>query len=244
LRTGLAGAAFVVGSVLTSGCSASPSSQGQGKAGTEHSSPQQLLNLATADMQSAHSVHCNFFGGSNSESLDVNANVFKNGDLSGTLSLDGYPSDIVVIKGTAYERINPVISEKILGLSVVQAEQLAGEWISGPNSSSNGSDGQLHFAVGTSVSYQSLQQIFHQNFGDLTSLGTSKIGNVKSHRFHSSRGATLWVAAGRDPLPVRISATASNGSLVATLTSWNEGRVPTIPANAVPITSFPFGIHA
>jgi hypothetical protein len=204
-----------------------------------------LVNHAVRDMRSAQSVHCIFSGGASTLTLRLDADIFKNGDVNGTNSIDGYSTRLIVISGIAYEQVNAAITTFLehLGLPASVLQPLFGKWMTGPNSGSNGSGTDLHGAVGTTVSFASLLQIFGQNFGRLTPTGTSKIDGHSASRFRSSLDATLWISNGSKPYPAQLSANGDGGGLTITLSNWNKARVPTAPSNVVPVSSIPFPVN-
>jgi len=203
------------------------------------SEPEKLVTEALADFRSATSVHCLFSGGSSSESLTLSGDLFRDGDVNGAFGLNEYSTRLIVIRGSAYEQVNAALISLVgkLGIETSALLPLSGKWISGPNSTSNGSGSNFHFSVATSLSFASLVQIFGQSLGSLTQTGHSTIDGHPAIRIRSSQHATIWISETAKPYPVKLSATADGGSIAITLSAWNKAHMVRAPTDSAPISS-------
>jgi hypothetical protein len=210
-------------------------------ANSSQRSSQTPFARALADFRTASSVHCLFSGTESSGTLIISGDVFRDGDVNGSLGIDGYSTRIIVIRGTAYELVNAALVNLIGKLCIVTnaLEPLIGKWISVPNSSSNGSGSSFHFAVGTNVSFEALVQIFGQDSKSYSESGHSKIDGHQTIRFRSNLHATVWMSEGTNPYPVKVSAAVKGGGITISLSDWNKARMTSAPIGSVPISSIP-----
>jgi hypothetical protein len=208
-------------------------------AATSDGNSKKLVAEALADFRSATSVHCLFSGGSSSESLTLSGDLFRDGDVNATFGLNEYSTRLIVIRGTAYEQVDAALISLVGKLGIVTSAllPLSGKWISGPNSTSNGSGSNFHFSVGTNLSFGSLVQIFGQSLGSLTQTGNSTIDGHRAIRLRSSQHATIWISERAKPYPVKLLVTADGGSIAITFSAWNRAHMVGAPTDSVPISS-------
>jgi|GEM_PF-2957132 hypothetical protein len=116
---------------------------------------------------------------------------------------------------------------KIGSLPATLAKSIAPEWISFPNSGSNG--------FGTSFEIGSLAASLKATTG-WSIVGHKKVDGHAAVGVKGSDGEVLWIAASGTPYPILDSKKGSGGGTV-TFGGWNSFKLPKAPKKAIALSS-------
>jgi hypothetical protein len=199
-----------------------------------------VILRSVSAVASARSFHVDITGSSGSENLEFDLEMFKNGASSGIISINGVPSKLIIVGGTAYERISPRILEQF-GVSQQQASQVGSEWVFGPNDQSVGRGTNGQYSVGISFTFSLVHTLLFNAIPYVRSEGLTRIDGQQAYKLVAGDYGTFWIDSSGRGYPIRIEA-KSGGSLNVTLSNWNRGVVPKVPTPAVPVSSLHFGL--
>ncbi|MGH9169987.1 MAG: hypothetical protein ACRD0Z_03830 [Acidimicrobiales bacterium] len=218
LRAAVAGGVLAAAAALA-GC-ASPST---GPLATR--SPQEILKAAATALKSSNSFHASALGKNGSETLSTDLDVFRNGDSSGQVVLNGSPIGMVAIGKIVYFKASKATWET-LQLSATDAASIAGKWAAVPSSAGVDVSG---------LNYQSIEK----QISDPGKVSYSKprTTTLNGHKvivvqYGGSTGGTWYIADTGPAYPVRFVSGGSTSELV-NLSGWNSGTQPSAPPDTV-----------
>lgn len=160
----------------------------------------------------------------------VNLVIYSDNDLNGSLTIAGHLVDMTRIGETDYYRAPPAFWESAGKLPATLAKSLAPDWISLPNSSSDG--------MGTSFDFAGLVSSFESDPG-LTLVGHQKVDGHTAVGVKTKNGDVLWVAASGKPYPISdVRPGTGTGSGTLTFSGWNAFKLPTAPKKSYALSSF------
>ncbi|MGH9297916.1 MAG: hypothetical protein ACRDZP_08080 [Acidimicrobiales bacterium] len=186
-------------------------------------SPKAIVNSAANAISKASSVHLDASGSSNGQKLGINMELFKSGDIDGTLSIAGHSFQIVIANGGAYLKADLSFWESSASVPPALAKKLANKWVKAPSASNLGVN---------SFSMKSLATSLRHPGGGLSKGGIKTIDGESAISIKAKGHGTLWVASSGTPYPVEIDSFGSAPGK-ASLTRWNLGTLPTVPKGAL-----------
>ncbi len=216
---GSGGSSSSPGSSSSAGSSSGPS----GGAAREPSSTALLTTMQTSVRQ-ASSVHVAGHLTSNGTPISVNLDMHRNGDVSGAVSQNGAPFQVIGVSRVIYIKATraflqavkaptsacPVVCGKWLQLTSTQARQLTGD-----------------------LSMNSLTAPFTGQLPALTEAGRVTVNGQSAWVLRASDGSTLDVSSTSQHYPLAAS-TGGNPREVVTYSQWNSAPKPVAPpANQV-----------
>ena len=162
-----------------------------------------------------------------SGSTAVDFELFSNGDVEGSLTIGGQLVHVTVVNGTDYFQASAVYWQKEGSFPATLAKSIAPDWISFPNSGSNG--------FGTSFEIAPLATSLKETAG-LSIVGHKKVDGHAAVGVKGSDGEVLWIAASGTPYPILDSKKGSGGGTV-TFGGWNSFKLPKAPKKAIALSS-------
>jgi hypothetical protein len=211
-------AALVIAGCGSSGSMSSPSAPASG-ATTEPAATALLTSMA-ASVRQASSVHIAGFLSNNGIPISVDLNMHRNGDVSGTVSQNGAPFEVLGVNGTTYIKATPaflravkapastcsVVCGKWLQLTPAQASQLTGD-----------------LSMSSLTAPLSSSQV-----PKLAETGAKTIGGQLAWGLRAANGSTLYVSSGSSHYPVAAT-TGGHPNQVVTYSQWNSAPKPVPP---------------
>jgi len=212
-------AAIMVSACGSSGSTAGSASSSATAAATEPTSTA-LVTAMQAAVRQADSVHISGQLTNNGTPIGVNLDMHRNGDVSGTVSQNGAPFQVIGVDGTIYIKATrsflqavkaptsacPVVCGKWLLLTPAEARQLTGDLsmtsLTGPLTS-----GQVP---------------------KLAEAGSKTVNGQAAWVLRASDGSTLDVSSASQHYPLA-AATGGSPSEVVMYSRWNSAPQPVAP---------------
>jgi hypothetical protein len=218
-----AGSAAVAAVLLVAGCSGGSS----GTATTGGSSPASVAasggppsNVAALHQQvktamtKATSVHISAVVSQGGSKVSVNMSMTRSGDMSGTMSADQKPVNVLVTQGHTYLKVSSDLL-KSQHLPSAACALVCGKYLKMPNGQAKGMLNGLDMP-------SLLGQV---SVPKLTYVRTVTVNGQPAWQMHASDGSTVYVAAQGPPYPLRVTKGASR----ADFTQWNAVTIPPPP---------------
>jgi len=190
-------------------------------------SAKQLVQAAAKALASARSLRMSGTMATSGGSTAVDFELFSNGDVDGSITSGGQLVHVTVVDGTDYLQASAAYWQKEGSLPATLAKSIAPEWISFPNSGSNG--------FGTSFEIGSLAASLKATTG-WSIVGHKKVDGHAAVGVKGSDGEVLWIAASGTPYPILDSKKGSGGGTV-TFGGWNSFKLPKAPKKAIALSS-------
>ena len=223
-RITVAGLACLTVGCVTAGCGSSSSSNG-----IASKSPTQIVQAAVATMKSAKSVHISGSIAKTGKTVGIDATIFSNGDIDGTVTENGAVVGVVKIGSTDYIRTTAAFY-KAQGAPAPIAALMNGKWIELPDSSAG---------FGKQFTLSSLANSVQNGHGKVSAGTTSTVNGQPVVSVVDSKGGTLYVATTGPAYPLRVANSSPKAGIgVVNLTDWNQGKLPTPPPGARTPASF------
>jgi hypothetical protein len=218
-----AGSAAVVAVLLVAGCSGG----GSGTAGSGGSSSPgvsasagpppdaaALPKQVKSAMKNAASFHISAAVTQGGSGVSVNMSMTRSGDMSGTMSVNQTPVNVLVTQGHAYLKVTSGLL-KSQNLPTAACTLVCGKYLKVPASQAksmlNGMD-MSSFLGQVSVPR-------------LSYVRTVTVNGQPAWQMRASDGSTVYVAAHGPPYPLRVT----KGSSHADFTQWNTVTIPPPP---------------
>jgi hypothetical protein len=218
-----AGSAAVVAVLLVAGCSGG----GSGTAGSGGSSSPgvsasagpppdaaALPKQVKSAMKNAASFHISAAVTQGGSGVSVNMSMTRSGDMSGTMSVNQTPVNVLVTQGHAYLKVTSGLL-KSQNLPTAACTLVCGKYLKVPASQAksmlNGMD------MSSFLGQVSVPQ--------LTYVRTVTVNGQPAWQMRASDGSTVYVAAHGPPYPLRLT----KGSSHADFTQWNAVTIPPPP---------------
>ena len=160
-------------------------------------------------------------------STAVDFELFSNGDVDGSITSGGQLVHVTVVDGTDYLQASAAYWQKEGSLPATLAKSIAPDWVSFPNSGSNG--------FGTSFEIVPLAASLKSTTG-LSIIGHKKVDGHAAVGVKCSGGSVLWIAASGTPYPIVDSKQGSGGGTL-TFGGWNSFKLPKAPKKAIALSS-------
>jgi hypothetical protein len=218
-----AGSAAVAAVLLVAGCSGGSS----GTATTGGSSPASVAASAgpppngaalhqqvKTAMTKATSVHISAVVSQGGSKVSVNMSMTRSGDMSGTMSADRKPVNVLVTQGHTYLKVSSSLL-KSQHLPSAACALVCGKYLKMPNGQAKGMLNGLDMP-------SLLGQV---SVPKLTYVRTVTVNGQPAWQMHASDGSTVYVAAQGPPYPLRVTKGASR----ADFTQWNAVTIPPPP---------------
>jgi hypothetical protein len=218
-----AGSAAVAAVLLVAGCSGGSS----GTATTGGSSPASVAASAgpppngaalhqqvKTAMTKATSVHISAVVSQGGSKVSVNMSMTRSGDMSGTMSADQKPVNVLVTQGHTYLKVSSDLL-KSQHLPSAACALVCGKYLKMPNGQAKGMLNGLDMP-------SLLGQV---SVPKLTYVRTVTVNGQPAWQMHASDGSTVYVAAQGPPYPLRVTKGASR----ADFTQWNAVTIPPPP---------------
>ena len=218
-----AGSAAVLAVLLVAGCSGGSS----GTATTGGSSPASVSASAGAPpdsaalrqqvktaMAKATSVHISAMVSQGGSKVSVNMSMTRSGDMSGTVSADQTPVNVLVTQGHTYLKVSPGLL-KSQHLPSAACALVCGKYLKTPNGQAKGMLNGLDMP-------SLLRQM---SATSLTYVRTVTVNGQPAWQMRASDGSTVYVAAQGPPYPLRVTKGVSR----ADFTQWNAVTIPAPP---------------
>jgi len=219
----LTGSAAVVAVLLVAGCSGG----GSGTATTAGSSPASVSASAGAPpdtatlrqqvksaMAKATSVHVSAVVSQGGSKVSVNMDMTRSGDMSGTMSDNGTPVNVLVTQGHTYIKVSSGLL-KSQHLPSAACALVCGKYLKMPN-------GQAKSMLNGLGMSSLLGQV---SLPKLSYVRTVTLNGQPAWQMRASDGSTVYVAAQGPPYPLR----ATKGVSRADFTQWNAVTIPAPP---------------
>ncbi|MGA9078563.1 MAG: hypothetical protein WB383_09560 [Acidimicrobiales bacterium] len=190
-------------------------------------SAKQLVQAAAKALASARSLRMSGTIAKSGGSTAVDLELFSNGDVDGSLTIGGLLIHVTVVDGTDYFQASAAYWQKDGSLSATLAKSIAPDWISFPNSGSNG--------FGTSFEILPLASSLKATTG-LSIVGHKKVDGHAAVGVKCSGGSVLWIAASGTPYPIVDSKQGTGGGTL-TFGGWNSFKLPKAPSKAIALSS-------
>jgi hypothetical protein len=190
-------------------------------------SAKQLVQAAAKALASARSLRMSGTISTSSGSTAVDFELFSNGDVEGSLTIGGQLVHVTVVNGTDYFQASAVYWQKEGSFPATLAKSIAPDWISFPNSGSNG--------FGTSFEIAPLATSLKETAG-LSIVGHKKVDGHAAVGVKCSDGSVFWIAASGTPYPIVDSKLGSGGGSL-TFSGWNSFTLPKAPKKAIALSS-------
>ena len=219
----LAGSAAVLAVLLVAGCSGG----GSGSATTGGSSPASvsasagpppdtatLRQQVKTAMAKATSVHISALVTQGGSKVSVNMSMTRSGDMSGTMSADGKPVNVLVTQGHTYLKVSSGLL-KSQHLPSAACALVCGKYLKMPNGQAKGMLNGL--GMSSLLGRVSVPQLSY--------VRTVTVNGQAAWQMRASDGSTVYVAAHGPPYPLR----ATKGPSRIDLTQWNAVSIPPPP---------------
>ena len=219
----LTGSAAVVAVLLVAGCSGG----GSGTATTSGSSPASVSASAGAPpdtatlrqqvksaMAKATSVHVSAVVSQGGSKVSVNMGMTRSGDMSGTMSDNGTPVNVLVTQGHTYLKVSPGLL-KSQHLPSAACALVCGKYLKMPNGQAKG----MLNGLGMS------SLLGRVSVPKLSYVRTVTLNGQPAWQMRASDGSTVYVAAQGPPYPLRVTKGVSR----ADFTQWNAVTIPAPP---------------
>ena len=219
----LAGSAAVLAVLLVAGCSGG----GSGTATTGGSSPASvsasagpppdtatLRQQVKTAMAKATSVHISALVTQGGSKVSVNMSMTRSGDMSGTMSADGKPVNVLVTQGHTYLKVSSGLL-KSQHLPSAACALVCGKYLKMPNGQAKGMLNGL--GMSSLLGRVSVPQLSY--------VRTVTVNGQAAWQMRASDGSTVYVAAHGPPYPLRMT----KGSSHADFTQWNAVTIPPPP---------------
>jgi hypothetical protein len=219
-----AGSAAVVAAVLlVAGCSGG----GSGTATTGGSSPASapasagappdtatLRQQVKSAMGKATSVHVLAVVSQGGSKVSVNMSMTRAGEMSGTMSADGTPVNMLVTHGHTYLKVSSGLL-KSQHLPAAACALVCGKYLKMPSGQAKGMLNGLDMS----------SLLGRVSVPELSYVRTVTVNGQPAWQMRSSDGGTIYVAAQGPPYPLR----ATKGPSRIDLTQWNAVTIPPPP---------------
>jgi hypothetical protein len=200
-------------------CGGSPAHMASGTAGTTGRSTDQLVAQMKTAVRDAASMHLAGRVTTSGKSTALDLNVLRAGGLSGSITQNGVPLDLIGTAGKVYVKATPAFLRELRASAGVCA-LMCGKYVQMSGSAGSQLDGSLNMA--------SLTRAFVTGLPKMTRTGTTTVAGQQAVVLHGSDGSTLDVAAHGTPYPLRVIAPAGHHESL-TFSQWNRVATPTAP---------------
>lgn len=218
-----AGSAAVLAVLLVAGCSGGSS----GTATTGGSSPASvsastgpppdsaaLRQQVKTAMAKAASVHISAVVSQSGSKVSVNMSMTRSGDMSGTMSADQTPVNVLVTRGHTYLKVSPGLL-KSQHLPSAACALVCGKYLKMPNGQAKGMLNGLDMS-------SLLGQV---SVPRLSYVRTVTLNGQPAWQMRAGDGSTVYVAAQGPSYPLRVTKGVSR----ADFTQWNAVTIPPPP---------------
>ncbi|MDA8380529.1 MAG: hypothetical protein M0020_06840 [Actinomycetota bacterium] len=220
----VAAAAALVGGMSVSSCGSASTS------GIAKLSASAILSKAVKALRSASSMRITGSSQQGKSSTKLDLKSYANGDLDGTIEVDGIVAHFIVVKKTDYIKAPAAYWTKIYKLGQRQASAMSKTWVSLPDSETS---------QGAELSIPGIATSITQGIGTIHQGSTGTINGQSAISITSTHGGTIWVAASGPAYPIQLVLPGGNaGTGTFNFGDWNKFTPPTAPAHSKPSTDF------
>jgi hypothetical protein len=230
LTVGVAGCAAIV----ISGCGSSGSSSGgstsgsaSGSAGASPKEPSStaLVTSMQASVRQASSVHVDGHLTNNGTPISVNLDMHRNGDVSGTVSQNGAPFEVIGVGSAIYIKATRSFLQEVKAPTSACAV-VCGKWLQLTSAEARQLTGDLSMASLTAPLSSGKVPV-------LTEAGSDNVNGQSAWVLRASDGSMLDVSSASRHYPLSAS-TGGSPAEVVTYSQWNAAPQPAAPpANQV-----------
>jgi hypothetical protein len=199
--------------------------------GVASKSPIQILHAAVGAMKSAKSVYIAGSQTTAGKTVGIDATIFSNGDIDGSVTEDASNIGVVKIGGTDYIKATGAFY-KADGATAKIAGLMGGKWVKLP-------DSQAGF--GNQFSLVALANSIQSHNATMKAGSTSTLNGEPVVSIVASNGGVLYIATTGPAYPLKATNTSQKVGGTLTFTQWNQGKPPTAPAGARTPESFGLG---
>jgi hypothetical protein len=200
-------------------CGGSAAHMASGTAGTTGRSTDQLVAQMKTAVRNAASMHLAGRVTTSGKSTALDLNVLRAGGLSGSITQNGVPLELIGAAGKVYVKATPAFLRELRASAGV-CTLMCGKYVQMSGSAGSQLDGSLNMA--------SLTRAFVTGLPKMTRTGTTTVAGQQAVVLHGSDGSTLDVAAHGTPYPLRVIAPAGHQESL-TFSQWNRVATPTAP---------------
>lgn len=200
-------------------CGGSAAHMASGTTGTAGRSTDQLVAQMKTAVRNAASMHLAGRVTTSGKSTALDLNVLRAGGLSGSITQNGVPLELIGTAGKVYVKATPAFLRELRASAGVCA-LMCGKYVQMSGSAGSQLDGSLNMA--------SLTRAFVTGLPKMTRTGTTTVAGQQAVVLHGSDGSTLDVAAHGTPYPLRVIAPAGHRESL-TFSQWNRVATPTAP---------------
>lgn len=230
--SGLAVGAAVCAAVVISGCGASGSTPGpasssaSGPASSSASgapaepAPTALVTSMQASVRQANSVHISGHLTSNGIPISVNLDMHRNGDVSGTVSQNGAPFQVIGVSGTIYIKATRSFLQAVKAPTSA-CTVVCGKWLQLTPAEASQLTGDLSMTSLTGP-------LTAGRVPKLTEAGRKTISGQTAWVLRASDGSMLDVSSASRHFPLA-AATGGSPSEVVIYSQWNAAPQPVAP---------------
>jgi len=216
-------AAIVIAGCGGSGTTSSPSTPAPGA--TTGPSSAALLTAMAASVRQANSVHIAGQLTSNGVPISVDLNMHRNGDVSGTISQNGAPFEVLGLNGTTYIKATPAFLRAVKAPASTCAV-VCGKWLKLTPSQASQLTGDLSMSSLTAP-------LSSGQMPKLTNTGAKTVGGQTAWGLRAANGSTLYVSSVSPHYPVAAT-TGGTPNEAVRYSQWNSAPKPVAPpANEV-----------
>ena len=204
--------------VAVAGCgSSAPSTSGS----TTQPSAAQLQSSMKQSVQHASSVHVAGHGTSNGVPVTLDMNLTRSGDVSGTVTENGAPFQIIAVNGKVYGKVTKAFLQQEKAPAAA-CSLICGKWLQLPSA-----QGKQLTEVAGGLNLKNLTGELNQA-PKLTKSGTTTVAGQPAYVLKDTKGTTVAVQTTPSHYPLRLtSAGAAKQQL--TFSKWNSAPQPVAP---------------
>lgn len=204
-----------------SGAASSPAASG----GATEPTAAALITAMQASVRQASSVHVAGHLASNGLPISVDLDMHRNGDISGSESVNGAPFQVTGVNGTIYIKATRSFLQQVKAPTSACAV-LCGKWLQLTPSQAKQLTGDLSMSSLTGPLTSSQVPKF-------SDAGSKTVGGQSAWALRAPDGSMLYVSSAPQHYPVAATAGASPSEIV-TYSQWNTAPQPVAPpANQV-----------
>ena len=208
--------------IAAAGCgSSAPSSSAGGMGAAKAPSTSELTSSMRQSVRQADSVHVNGHLSNNGLPVTVNLNVTRNGGVSGTVSENGAPLQVVAVNSRVYFKATQAFLNQVKAPSGV-CSLVCGKWIQLQPQQARQLAGGLNMNSLTTEPSQA---------ASLTKTGMVSVQGQSAYVLKDKQGNTLAVETSPAHYPIQAS-TATSPRQVITYSKWNSAPQPTAPPSS------------
>jgi hypothetical protein len=226
--SGAAVGAAVCAAIVISGCGGGGSTNGSAGSSAASSAvgasaepaPAPLVTSMQASVRQANSVHVAGHLTNSGIPISVNLDMHRNGDVSGTVSQNGAPFQVIGVSRTIYIKATRSFLHEVKAPTSACAV-LCGKWLQLTPAEASQLTGDLSMTSLTGP-------LTSGQVPKLTEAGRKTINGQRAWVLRASDGSTLDVSAASRHYPLA-AATGGSASEVVTYSQWNSAPQPVAP---------------